>query len=284
MEKPITESYASRLTRVSSYIHDHLDEDLNLDILAEIACLSPYHWHRIYHAHFGETVAATVKRLRLQRAAAELAHSDMVILSIAERAHYDSQASFTRAFTAAFGMPPAKYRKDGGHSTFKTQSLQGVQTMHEIAITKIPAMTLIAVEHRGSYMSIGKSFDRLFMTLGSRNMIRPSMRMIGVYLDDPTKVPEAELRSQAGVVSDGHGALPVEEPLFTTTIRGGDYAVLMYKGPYGDMRLAYDWLFGQWLPTSGREADDAPIFEAYLNSPRDTPPTELRTDIHLPLK
>jgi len=35
------------------------------------------------------------------------------------------------------------------------------------------------------------------------------------------------------------------------------------------MRAAYDWLFGQWLPTSGREAADAPVLEEYLNSPRE---------------
>jgi AraC family transcriptional regulator len=43
MEQATSESYASRLTRVSSYIHDHLDEELSLDVLADIACLSPYH-------------------------------------------------------------------------------------------------------------------------------------------------------------------------------------------------------------------------------------------------
>ncbi len=46
---------------------------------------------------------------------------------------------------------------------------------------------------------------------------------------------------------------------------------------------AYRWLLGVWLPESGREADDAPMFEVYLNDPRQTPPTELLTDIHLPL-
>jgi AraC family transcriptional regulator len=68
MEQATAESYASRLNRVSSYIHEHLDEELGLDVLAEIAYLSPHHRHRIYHAHFDETVAATVRRLRLQRA------------------------------------------------------------------------------------------------------------------------------------------------------------------------------------------------------------------------
>jgi AraC family transcriptional regulator len=282
MEQAPSESYADRLTRVSSYIHDHLDEELSLDVLAGIACLSPYHWHRIYHAHFGETVAATVRRLRLQRAAAELAHTDKPIPKVAERAGYDSQASFTRAFSAAFGLPPATYREVGSHSVFKAPTPEGVHAMYDVGITNVSLKNLIAVAHRGSYMSIGKSFDLLFMTLAQRNLIRPDMQMVGVYLDDPTIVPEAELRSQAAVAVNE--LMTVDAPLFTTQIQGGDYAVLKYKGPYGDMRAAYDWLYGQWLPSSGRDAADAPVFEAYLNSPRDTPPTELRTDIYLPLK
>lgn len=282
MEEPVSESYAKRLTRVSAYIHDHLDEELTIAVLADIACLSPYHWHRIYHGYFGETVAATVKRLRLQRAAASLAHTDKPVSEIASRAGYDSQASFTRAFSTAFGLPPAKYREVGSHSVFKSPAPQDVQAMYDVAVTQVPATTLIAVDHRGSYMSIGKSFDLLFATLASRNLIRPGLRMIGVYFDDPTSVPEAELRSQAGVAVAE--PLSVEAPLLMTQVHGGDYAILKYKGPYGDMRAAYDWLFGQWLPASGREAADAPVFEEYLNSPRDTSPTELRTDICLPLK
>lgn len=282
MERETSESYASRLTRVSAYIHDHLDEALSLDMLADIACLSPYHWHRIYHAHFGETAAATVRRLRLQRAAADLAHTDMPIGRVAERAGYDTQASFTRAFSAAFGLPPAKYRHIGSHSVFKAIPPRGVHGMYDVGITHVAPRSLIAVEHRGPYVTIGKSFDLLFTTLAQRGLIRPDLQMVGVYLDDPTSVPEPELRSRAAVVVSE--AATVDAPLFTSSIKGGDYAVLKYTGPYGDMRAAYDWLFGQWLPSSGREAADASIFEEYLNSPRDTPPTELRTDIYLPLK
>jgi len=282
MENAPSDSYAARLTRVSSYIHDHLDEDLSLDVLAGIACLSPYHWHRIYHAYFGETVAATVRRLRLQRAAADLAHTDRPVPKVAERAGYDSQAAFTRAFSAAFGLPPAKYREVGSHSVFKTSTPQGVHLMYDVGLTTLSPKNLIAVEHRGSYMAIGKSFDLLFMTLAQRNLIGPGQRMVGVYFDDPTSVPESELRSQAAVVVDEPVA--VEAPLIGTPFRGGDHAVLRYKGPYGDMHAAYQWLYGQWLPSSGREAADAPVFEEYLNSPRDTPPTELRTDIYLPLR
>jgi hypothetical protein len=39
-------AYEARFNRVTAYIYDHLDDDIDLNRLAEIACLSPYHWHR----------------------------------------------------------------------------------------------------------------------------------------------------------------------------------------------------------------------------------------------
>jgi AraC family transcriptional regulator len=50
------------------------------------------------------------------------------------------------------------------------------------------------------------------------------------------------------------------------------------------MKGAYRWLLGIWLPQSGYEPDDDPIFEAYLNNPQHVAPADLMTDIHLPLK
>jgi AraC family transcriptional regulator len=61
--------YAERLNCVIAYIHGNLDEALSFEKMAEIAYLSPYYFHRIYRAARGETVAATVRRLRLYRSA-----------------------------------------------------------------------------------------------------------------------------------------------------------------------------------------------------------------------
>jgi AraC family transcriptional regulator len=49
------------------------------------------------------------------------------------------------------------------------------------------------------------------------------------------------------------------------------------------MKAAYEWLYGVWLVQSGKEPGDAPVFEEYLNNPRNTAPNELLTDIYLPL-
>lgn len=66
------QEYAARMNRVVDHIQKHLDDPLDLEQLAAIACFSPFHFHRLFSAWMGETIQAFVQRLRLERAAAEL--------------------------------------------------------------------------------------------------------------------------------------------------------------------------------------------------------------------
>ncbi|ARM88652.1 AraC family transcriptional regulator protein [Rhizobium sp. CIAT894] len=273
--------YEARLRRVSAYIHEHLDEELDMERLAEIACMSSYHWHRIYRAIYGETLAATVKRLRLHRAAGEIVRTELAVREIAKRSGYPNLQSFNRIFKSVYGMPPARYRKEGSHTAFQPSPDGKTKAMFDVTIREIAPTELIGVAHTGSYMEIGKAFETLFGTLYARGLAKPDMRMIGVYLDDPDIVPAEQLRSIACVT--GVSAGPVEVPFERRTIDGGDYAVLRHKGPYADMHKAYQWLYAEWLPKSGRQLKDSVMFEEYLNNPREVPPAELMTDIHMPL-
>jgi AraC family transcriptional regulator len=275
-------NYEERLGRVTAFIHDHLDDEMDLNRLADIACLSPYHWHRVYHALYGETLAATVKRLRLHRAAGYLAQTSMPIEAVAEKSGYTNVQSFTRIFSSVYGLPPAQYRKNGSHTRFQTQKQERSVAMYDVSIETVPNLTALTVDHVGSYMQIGKAFDTLYGWLAGRGLIEPGMRSIGIYYDDPAMVPEDKLRSKAGIMLKGKSA--IESPLAYTEIPTGPYAVLRHKGPYADMRAAYQWLYGEWLVQSGREAADAPVFEEYLNNPREVAPKELLTDIYLPLR
>lgn len=281
-ENEIWAAYEKRLLRVSAYIYEHLDEDLDLDRLSDIACLSAHHWHRVYRAVHNETLAMTVRRLRLHRAAGDLVRSDRSVRDIAARWGYPNLQSFTRAFAAAYGMPPARYRRNGPHRAFEPEHGKETFRMYDIAIRTIPEQTLLSVPHTGSYMGIGKAFEALYGALYSRNIFTPDMRMIGLFLDDPDLVPEDKLRSYACVTADAD--VPADAPLERRTLAGGDYAVLRHKGPYADMGAAYRWLYATWLPASGRSIRDEVMFEAYLNNPRDVPPNELITEICLPLQ
>ncbi|WP_441596362.1 MULTISPECIES: AraC family transcriptional regulator [unclassified Ensifer] len=283
MEERVTwATYERRLHRVSDYIYGHLDGDLDLDRLSEIACMSPHHWHRIYRAVHGETLAGTVKRLRLQRAAADLAQSDLPVEAIAQRSGYPNLQSFNRTFKGAYGLPPGRYRREGSHVAFETASTEGIPDMYEVTLKDVDVFDLVGVAHSGSYMEIGRAFETLYGTLFSRQLFRPEMEMIGIYLDDPELVPTDKLRSFACV--SAREQMPTDAPLTAQHLDGGRYAVLRHKGPYADMPKAYQWLYGTWLPQSGREIRDSLMFEKYLNNPREVAPTELLSEIYLPLK
>jgi AraC family transcriptional regulator len=278
-----TQDYAIRLERVVSWLADHLDDALDLARLADVACLSPYHFHRIYHAMQGETAADTVRRLRLHRAAVELLAGERPVARIAHRAGYGSQEAFTRAFKAAYGVPPARYGKKQ-HPISTTGRLEDeMETIsYQATIRETPAIRVAALAHRGDYQTIATTFQRLSTIAAGQGLFGPATRSFGIYYDDPSATPPDALRSEACLtVPDGwtpDGELQLRE------IRGGRYAVVLHVGPYAELERPYRWLYGTWLAQNGEEAADAPCVEEYLDDARTVPPTELRTEIWLPLR
>ncbi len=64
--------YRARIDRVIAHIDGHLGEDLSLAQLAQIACFSEYHFHRLFRGIVGETLNEFVQRRRLETAARDL--------------------------------------------------------------------------------------------------------------------------------------------------------------------------------------------------------------------
>ena len=273
--------YADRILRVMEYIHDNPAGDLSLDTLAEVAAMSRFHWHRVFHALTGETLADAVRRIRLHLAANWLVHTDRALADIAASAGYASLQSFTRAFGEAYGQSPGAFRKAGELRLAALTRPEGDTPMFPVEIKDQPARRLAAVAHTGAYHEVGRAFDQLDAHMSAGNLWPHARGMVGIYYDDPQSTPEADLKSHAGVLLAGDA--PIEAPLEEVRIEGGRHAVLTFAGPYSGLHAAYQYLYGAWLADSGEEAADRPSFEVYLNSPRDTAPDDLRTEICLPL-
>jgi AraC family transcriptional regulator len=151
----------------------------------------------------------------------------------------------------------------------------------DVRITTFPARRVAFIRHVGPYMEVGPTFGRLTAWAGRRGLFRPDTLVLGVCWDDPAVTLPDKLRMDCCVTApDGVAA---DGEVGVQTVGGGEYALLSHTGPYAGLGHAYRWLYGLWLPASGREPRNAPPFEVYVNSPRDTPPEKLRTDIHLPL-
>jgi len=276
-------SYVKRLDRVLDYLAAHLDESLDLNRLAEEACLSPYHFHRIYVAITGESVSDTVRRLRLRRATAHLLTTDMPLPQIAKAAGYGSVQAFNRAFRSAYNVSPAKYRKSGGIALLNANKhLEKESAMYDVTIENVEPQSVLALRHEGDYCNIDYAFERLLNLVTAKNYIGCECRVFGVYHDDPTIVKTDELRSDACITVTR--AVDEAEPFHMTETPAGRCAVLEHVGPFAEIDKAYDWVMGTWLPEHNEEPADKPVFMEHLNNPRNTTPDALRTKLYVPLK
>jgi len=295
MKRATSKAYKERMLRVLVYIQQHLDDDLSLEVLAEVAGFSPYHFHRIFRGMLGESVGEHLRRLRLERAASQLKRSDRPITEIALEAGYGAHEAFTRAFKAMANISPSEFRSDsratlpiGGPSDVHWQSLKdfnliptGGDSM-EVKIEIIAPMPVAFVRHIGPYGECSAAWDKLTAYLGQQGLLGGDTKFIGVCYDDPEVTPPAKLRYDACVtVSDCFAAAG---EIGLQTIGGGPYAIATHLGPYENLGESYAKLFGEWLPRSGQELRSAPCLECYLNDPEGTEPADLITDIYAPLQ
>lgn len=282
--KPTTVNrFESRLKRVADYLAAHLDEPLSLDRLAEVAAMSPFHFHRLWTAMVGETVAASVRRLRLEHASHQLRTSAVPITDIALSAGFASAQAFARAFRAASGATPSEYRD--ALSEWSAPALgapSAASSLLEVRLVHMEPLSIVAMRRTGAYTDsdLAEDFQVPWAWAEGEGFLDALRGIYGVPWNDP-EVAEVPVFF-AGL--DLGACPPPPPPLEVMVLGGGDHAVTRVIGPYAGIDEACAALYRDWLPASGREPADAPLFHHYIDDPEATPEHALRTDIYLPLQ
>ena len=100
--------------------------------------------------------------------------------------------------------------------------------MYETEIKAYPETPLIFVPHTGPYIEIGAAFGRLMGAMAEQGLLTGPVRMLGLFYDNPDRVPAEELRSARRRSPTAAQNAP---PLEKMVIPAGPVAVLHYKGP-----------------------------------------------------
>lgn len=153
--------------------------------------------------------------------------------------------------------------------------------MRRIEIVEAPARRVFAVAYRGPYAEIGHAFGCLTDLLAEHGLHADAGNLIGVYYDNPDTTAAADLRAHAGVEVGETAVLP--PGLQEVRLAAGRQARLRVLGPYAGLQPAYAWLHDEGLAAAGLDRSGAPSFEVYHNTPFDTPPEALVTDIFVPV-
>jgi AraC family transcriptional regulator len=317
----LRQEYVARINRVIDHIDAHLGDELSLSEIADVACFSRFHFHRIFSAMVGETITDYVKRIRLQNAASRLINNPRdSVTDIAMACGFSSPSVFARAFKEQFGVSASAWRAIGGRppsarpssNEGKAESTAGqadrkpgdapdghlldprehlaeqrrndmaVQAQ-SIEVKELPVLHVAYIRHIGEYNRIGEAFGKLMRWAGPRGLVRfPETRCLAVYRDSPEVADVSKLRSDACItVPEG---TKVDGEVGLMKIPGGTFVVGRFEISGDQFGEAWNALMGGWLPGSGYQPDDRMCYELYLNDHEQHPQKKFIIDICEPIK
>jgi AraC family transcriptional regulator len=260
--------HRERVLRAVVEIERDLDRDASLEQLAERACLSPFHFHRVFAGLMGEGPAEYTRRLRVERAAHGLAATGDRIVDIGKRAGYAKPESFTRAFRARFGTTPSKFRAEHA-PRWAEREPTGEKATGRIEI--VPELPVAFIRHVGAYENVVPQFDRLRQWGEARAGRVPKGReplLMGIAHDMPGVTPVEQLRFDCCMEVEP-GCRP-EGEVGVRTAFGGAYAVALHQGTFATLAQTYSRLAREFVPSVKAVLAGGPAIEIYLTPPERT--------------
>lgn len=289
--------YLARFRKVLEHVEAHLDDELSVQRLSEVAAFSKYHFHRQFAGLLGITVFKYVQLQRLKRASHQLAFREQSsILEIALAAGYEGPEAFSRAFRKCIGQSPSQFREAPQwapwHAVFQSTHELRVRHLYptapppldgEVGIVRVEAVPVALLAHRGAPRLIGDSV-RSFIAWRKRNGLPPGRSATyNILHDDPGQVRPEDHRFDLAAAVPGEVSFN-SFGVTSSTLPGGRCAVLRHIGSNDGLGRRIHSLYSEWLPRSGEEPRDFPVYLQRVDFFPDVAENEAVTDIFLPLR
>lgn len=260
------------MQRAVDFIEAHLDDEISLFAVTNVAKVSHWHFLRMFKALTGETLKGYMRARRFAKARAALVETDQPVLRIALDAGFESQASFTRAFSKAFGVSPGKFRKTGDKHLFLQkvridasylEYLHGSVSLEPIFETQDEASFVgLDTEFFGSDSERNNIGDKLpplwdaFMARIHEVTPRDEGLAFGVIRRDDQNV----LRYLAGARVH-HNNTP--KAMLRIHVPRARYAIFEHHGRNTSLDHTVNYIYSSWLFQSGMRHTYAPDLEIY---------------------
>ena len=293
--KATLQNYNVRMQRVLDYIDRNLDADLQLDTLSRVAAFSKFHFHRQFAATFGLPVHRYVQLVRMRQASGRLTHGGaQSVTEIAMDVGYETPDAFARAFRQRLGQSPSSFRSApdwgpwlaalGPLDNARSKLMQIIFEQHDVTILDVAPTPVAIVEHRGDRATFGASRERYLAWRKAAGLSPETNPTFMVFRSERCPENPDDYRVDLCAGTDQ----PVEDnPLQVKAgvIPGGRCAVLRYPGNTHNLEPAAIFLYRDWLPASGEEAGDFPIYSRRrLARIPEVPAHEVVVELFLPLK
>lgn len=281
--------WIKRLSQCVEYIEDNLKDEIDMNDLCRISCLSSLYFPRLFEAVTGIQLSEYIRRRRMTLAACELAGGDRKVIDIALDYGYSSSESFSRAFKGIHGISPSYVRnqnptlKSYPKLTFSV-SIKGDSEMNYKIVDKkafkVLGVSITTTTNNGeNTKEIPKFWERINNDGTCKQMCKYAATndvIYGICFDSDSK---DTFKYAVAVSYDGGGKSEFE----VMDISACKWAIFECIGP---MPLAiqnvWNRIFTEWLPATEYEIAPLPQIEFYTLG--DSAKDDYRSEVWIPIK
>lgn len=295
--------YQHRINKVQDYIEAHAFESFTLEELAQIAGFSKYHFHRIFKAMTHESLSQYVHRFKLEKSALLLGQrDDMSITDIAYHLGFTDSAVFSRSFKQMYKISPTDYRKhyrknckDQYNISRYNQSVSDMEkNKHkeriegQVEILNIEKMRVAYVRFTGNYGELANQFPvllkQLFAAAQKQNLLDEKTRVLSIYHDHPEFTEPDSFKTSIAITIAKEAKVDESSGLGVMELPAGQYLVGHFYIEQHLYSAIWDYIYEEWLTTSGYVPSDSCPFEMYMNDHTADPNNMHLVDIYLPVE
>ncbi len=281
MKKSTEINYQQRILRVLSYINKHLDDDMSLEQLADLAHFSPYHFHRIFTQITGESLKEYIRRRKTHRAVIQLGLSDRSITAIALDAGFSSTEAFSRHIKKHYQRSPRELRYNSKELIQQLEQRYQDTPDIDISIVQRDAIDVAYLLHIGPYEEAVQAWETMAALVGLPALLSDDTQCYGIPYDhalwtDPDKCHYAACINWQPHYAD-------IKKLNKMTLSSGRHAKVVHYGDISKIDQTYDQFTQYILKQDTLEFADAPSFMHYVDLANLQNPDDQVTEIYFPL-
>jgi len=272
-----------RLAQAIRLMERNPAEPVLLEEIAKHVGLSAFHFQRYFKDAMGESPAAYLRRVRLDRAALNLCMSGDQVLDIALRAGYASHEAFVRAFHRQFGFVPTQYRVYARQASSVAEP-GDFERAQQVRVCERPAAVLLGMRFYGPYANVEAHWQNFARVLERTGIPLRGLQAIGIVQDNPEITTNEFIRYDCAVIDPKVDV--GQSPLTRLDFTAGTYVSLKHDATYSEIFTTYRTLSFAWLPKVAAEfvADANGGYEFYQQPPWEHTGAVQQIEVVLPLR
>ncbi len=268
------QAYRQKVNQVLDAVAQNLPQSLSLAELADLAALSPFHFHRIFARLTGESPGRLITRTRLEKVAFLLRYTPTDLRAIAKAVGYESVDSLSKAFRKQFGCSPRDYHQPIGSE--QPEAKTGRQPIDDRLRVMVGQGRLV---HRppgqflyargqgfadGHYNQVAHQIWPRLLAFARQQQLLNSQTEYLARFPHCTAVTQAhQCHYEAGIRLTTDQPVVVSGEFGIGHEPGGPFMVFTHHGPYAQLWESWQAIVQHWLPGSAYWLRPAASLELY---------------------